>query len=119
MTDTACETHQLAGMDDRQRGFNRVVQLDCQNNSYRAAFYYEKTWVRSEPADTTTAALAVLVHALRSKGYRQLRSRLSFRGETYLPNQEPWIEYPDPDQPSLRLTQLWGALRGFLGAFRK
>lgn len=119
MTDTPCETYQLAGMDDRQRGFNRVVQLECQNSSYRAAFYYEKTWVRGEPADTTTAALTVLVHALRSKGYSQMRGRLSFRGENYLGSQESWVEYPDPEPTSRCDTQLRGLLRRFVAAFRK
>ena len=30
-----------------------MVHVDCQNDSYRAAFYYEKTWVKGEAANTT------------------------------------------------------------------
>ncbi len=114
MSDTPFEKHQLAGVDDRERGFNRVVHVDCQNDSYRAAFYYEKTWVRGESANTTAAALDVLVEAIQAKGYTQLRSRLSFRGEKDLGSQEPWIEYPDPERPSRGFRRLWGALRRFL-----
>ena len=48
MTDTSFEKYQLAGLDDRQRGFNREVHLDKENNSYRAALYYEKMRVTGE-----------------------------------------------------------------------
>ncbi|HZS12518.1 MAG TPA: hypothetical protein VFA38_09720, partial [Nitrospirales bacterium] len=42
-------------------------------------------------------AIAILVSRLHAMGYRQMRSRASFRGKTYLGSQEMWIEYPDPD----------------------
>ena len=119
MTDTSFEKYQLAGLDDRQRGFNREVHLDKENNSYRAALSYEKMRVTGEAADTTTSALSGLVQALHAKGYSQLRSRLIFRGVKYLGSQEPWIEYPDPRWLSLRLTRLWDPVRRFLGGFRK
>jgi hypothetical protein len=37
-----------------------------------------------------------LIRLLQDRGYTQLRSRLTFRGECYLGDQEMWTEHPDP-----------------------
>jgi len=39
----------------------------------------------------------MLITQLQDRGYTQLRSRLQFRGEAYLGNQELWEERPDPE----------------------
>lgn len=44
---------------------------------------------------TEPDALAILITQLQARGYTQLRSRLHFRGEQYLGNQEMWEEHPD------------------------
>ena len=117
MADRAQEKYQLAGVDDRERGFNRTVELDWNDNTCLVTFRYEKVHLRGEAADTTAAALANLVHSLHAKGYSQMRSRLSFRGEEYLGSQEPWIEYPDPVRPAM-LECLVGFFRTLMGRRR-
>ncbi len=94
--ETLVERHQLAGVDDRERGFNRTVELHGEDNAYRALFRYEQLYLRSDPAETTSAALSRLVRDLHAMGYTQMRSRVSFRGHEYLGTQEPWTEHPDP-----------------------
>ena len=87
---------QLAGLDDRQRGFSRPVEIDPVEGQYRARLRYESTQIVTAPAATEAAALLVLIHDLHAQGYRQLKTQLSFRKGTYLGSQEPWIEYADP-----------------------
>lgn len=94
------ERYQVAGLDERERGFNRQMDVERAEGGYRAVLRYEQTRVQTEICDTTTHALDDLVRVLRERGYSQLRSRLNFRGATYLGSQEPWIDYPDPDRPS-------------------
>ena len=91
------EKHQLAGVDDRQRGFNRPVAVEHGDNTYRATLQYERTVLSGESPESKDAAVQNLVMTLHERGYRQLRSQVSFRGLQYLGNQEPWIEYPDPE----------------------
>ena len=117
MADLARETYQLAGVDDRERGFNRTVELHRDDNMYRATFHYEKVQVRGEPAETGAAALDNLVSALHAKGYSQMRSRLSFRGKDYLGSQEPWIEYSDPARPSF-VASVVGFFRNLMGGLK-
>jgi hypothetical protein len=106
------EKHQLAGFDERERGFNRQVEIDRQDDRYAASFRYETTLVATDRQETQAAALAELVRLLQARGYRQLRSRVSFRGDAYLGSQEAWIEYPD---------QAWltRVLQGFLRRFTR
>src|SRR5688500_6131884 len=70
---------QLAGLDDRQRGFSRPVEIDPVEGQYRARLRYESTQIVTAPAATETAALLVLIHDLHAQGYRQLKTQLSFR----------------------------------------
>jgi hypothetical protein len=87
---------QLAGLDDRQRGFSRPVDIDPVKGQYRARLRYESTQIVTAPAATEAGALLELIHDLHAQGYRQLKTQLSFRRGTYLGSQEPWIEYADP-----------------------
>lgn len=90
------EKHQLAGLDERERGFNRLVEVEEAAEGCRAVLRYEAVRVETGPASGAPAAIEALARLLHEKGYRQLRSRPSFRGDLYLGSQEPWVEYADP-----------------------
>jgi hypothetical protein len=93
------DKHQLAGLDDRERGFSRPVAFEQAGDHYRAILRYESVRVSTEPHATQDGALLALIHTLQSQGYRQLRTQVSFRNGIYLGSQELWVEYPDPPQP--------------------
>lgn len=93
-----CDKHQLAGLDDRERGFNRPVELERAGDSYRAVLRYETVHVATEPHQTQDSALLTLIQILQSRGYRQLKTQKSFRNGVYLGSQELWVEYPDPPE---------------------
>ncbi|BFU97018.1 MAG: conserved protein of unknown function [Nitrospira sp.] len=94
------EKHQLAGLDERERGFSRPVELEQADPGYRAHLQYEGLRISTDWCPVRDAILPALADLLQSRGYRQLKSQLIFRGELYLGSQEPWIEYPDPPQAS-------------------
>lgn len=96
MSDQTLEKHQLAGFDERQRGFNRPIVFEQANGGYQAILRYETTRVITTAQETPGAALEELIRTLHGQGYSQLRSQLSAREGIYLGSQEPWIEYPDP-----------------------
>lgn len=100
-------TYQIAGLDDRGRGFNRQIEMKVLNGTFQAVFRYERFLVETEPQATEQAAVAALINHLQNRGYTQLRSRLQFRGEAYLGNQELWEEHPDPEPKGIlaRLLQ--------------
>ena len=93
------EQHQVAGLDERNRGFNRQIDVERVDGGFRAILRYEQTLVRTDPREVTAQAIDDLVRLLRERGYTQLRSRRNFQGAAYLGTQEPWIEYADPDGP--------------------
>jgi hypothetical protein len=93
---TPPDTYQLAGLDQRERGFSRPVELVHESQRYRALLRYEATRVVTEPADSQEAALQLLIATLQGQGYRQLKTQISFRNGTYVGSRESWIEYPDP-----------------------
>jgi hypothetical protein len=108
------EKHLLSGLDDRRRGFSRQVEINAVEGGYCSALQYEKLCLTSSEFVTKGEALLWAVQALHGRGYRQLRSRLSFRGGTYFGSLEAWIEYPDPEEPTAfpqtllqRLRALW------------
>ncbi len=113
---SAHERHELAGLDDRERGFSRIADLVPDAQGYVARLQYERTLVVGERSDTAGGAVAHLVLALHTRGYRQIRSRLSFKGEEYLGSQEPWVEYPDPPPPPRGVGAI---LSKVMGWFRK
>src|SRR2546421_12955805 len=88
----------LAGLDERARGFTRMVSVAPQAEALRASLQYETHVVVSADADSPSAALADLARRLHERGYTQLRSRLTFAGGTYLGSQEQWVEYADPER---------------------
>jgi hypothetical protein len=92
------EKYQVAGLDEHDRGFNRMTDLDEIDDLYQATFRYERTIVRTDPCPSISEALQQLIGRLHERGYRQLRSRLSFRVQTYLGSQELWTEHPDPPE---------------------
>ena len=113
MATTPPETYQLAGLDPRERGFSRPVELMREDRRCRAAWRYEAVHVVTDFADSAEAALRLLVATLHGQGYRQLRTQASFRQGTYLGSQESWIEYPDPPPTAQPKTGLLTALRSW------
>jgi hypothetical protein len=112
---TVVEKHQVAGLDERERGFNRLVEIGLAEGGYQARLRYETTLVTTDRCETGTAALSELIRLLHARGYRQLRSQLSFLDDRYLGSQEQWIEYPDPELP----VGLHRAASGWLGRLRQ
>jgi len=98
MGNEAQEKHLIAGLDERARGFTRMVSVEPQGEAFRASLQYEAHVVVSADADSPSAALADLARRLHERGYTQLRSRLTFAGGTYLGTQEQWVEYADPER---------------------
>ncbi|OQW38366.1 MAG: hypothetical protein A4C66_11820 [Nitrospira sp. HN-bin3] len=92
------DKHQLAGLDDRERGFSRPVEFEQAGEGYRAVLRYEAVRVTTDTLPTQDQALTVLIQSLHAQGYRQLKTQLSFRNGLYLGSQELWVEYPDPPQ---------------------
>src|SRR5947199_1931060 len=115
MGNEAREKHLLAGLDERARGFTRMVSVEPQAEAFRASLEYETHLVVSADADNPVAALADLARRLHERGYTQLRSRLTFAGGTYLGSQEQWVEYADPE----RVQETEGGLFGLLRRIRR
>jgi hypothetical protein len=108
------EKHLLSGLDDQRRGFSRQLEISWIEGRYCSAFQYEKFCLTSSEFETKEEALMWAVQALQSRGYRQLRTRLTFRGGTYFGSLEAWIEYPDSEEafaPLNLLQRLRGLLR--------
>ena len=81
--------------------------MKISNGTFQAVFRYERFLLATEPQTTEKAAVALLITRLQDRGYTQLRSRLQFRGESYLGNQELWEEHQDPEPKGIlaRLVQ--------------
>jgi hypothetical protein len=92
------DKHQLAGLDNRERGFSRPVEFEQAEKGYRAILRYEAARVTTDTQPTQDEALTVLIKSLHAQGYRQLKTQRSFRDGVYLGSQELWMEYPDPPQ---------------------
>src|SRR5881409_530166 len=82
MANEAREKHLLAGLDERARGFTRMVSVEPQAEAFRASLQYEAHVVVSADADSPSVALADLARRLHERGYTQLRSRLTFAGSS-------------------------------------
>jgi hypothetical protein len=98
MSQVGFDKHQLAGLDDRERGFSRPVEFEQAEESYRALLRYETVRVVTELFQTQDAALLAMIQILQSRGYRQLKTQKSFSNGLYLGSQELWVEYPDPPE---------------------
>lgn len=90
------DTYQLAGIDPRERGFSRPVDLMPEDRQYRARLRYEASHITTELAPSQDEALQLLITVLQGQGYRQLKTQISFRQGAYLGSGESWTEYPDP-----------------------
>jgi hypothetical protein len=110
------DKHQLAGFDERERGFSRPVEFQLAEGGVRAILRYETMRVVTEPRNTQTTALEELIHTLQGQGFSQLRSQLNVQNGAYLGSQEPWIEYPDPKRNH---EQSGGWLGRFLRRFQR
>ncbi len=106
--------YQIAGLDERQRGFNRLAKINRGQGVYQAILQYESSRFKTPECETEKDALNHLIRDLHEEGYRQLRSQLTFRGNAYLGSQHEWIEYPDPEIFPERLRGFWGWLKNFL-----
>ncbi len=98
-TSPITNVHHISGLDDRERGFNRQVQVIAQGGTYQARLRYEELQVAVESLPTEQEALQRLAQALQDRGYTQLRTQHIFQGEQYLGNQELWVDYQDPEPP--------------------
>ncbi len=107
---TGLDKHQLAGLDERERGFSRPVEFERAGEGFRAVLRYEAVRVTTDPHPTQDGALHVLIRTLQTRGYRQLKTQMSFRNGAYLGSQELWVEYPDPDTAP---HGLWAKLVGW------
>ena len=114
MASEALERHQVAGLDSRERGFSRPVEIERTESGFRAQLRYEATRVVTEDREAPVTALEELIRMLQAQGYSQLRSQLSFKDGTYLGSREQWIEYPDPARESPQAVGLLGRLLGWL-----
>lgn len=104
--------YQIAGLDDQARGFNRHAEMQNCDGQFQAVFRYEKFLLKGDAQTTEEAALTTLVTQLHERGYTQLRTRLHFRGEQYLGNQELWDEHDDPESRNpfhsmIQFVQRW------------
>ena len=106
--------YHIAGLDDRERGFNRQAQVIAQGAAYQARLRYEALQIEVESVDTEEKALQRLIHVLQDRGYSQLRTQRIFQGEQYLGNQELWVEYPDPELPDVQPITWWTWIRQIL-----
>lgn len=112
MAQPGLDKYQLAGFDDRERGFSRPVEFDRVGDRFLAVLRYESVRITTDPHSTQDGALLTLIRILHGQGYRQLRTQKSFRNGVYLGSQELWIEYPDPpreEQPE----GLWAKIAGW------
>ena len=113
MSEEVVARYQVAGLDERERGFNRTVEVRRECDRYRALFRYEQLHLSTSWHEAYDGAIDDLIQLLQDRGYRQLKSRASFRGDLYLGSQEPWIEYqdvPPPAEPSHWFSRLIGRL---------
>ena len=119
MANEAREKHLLAGLDQRARGFTRMVSIEQQAETFRASLQYETLLVVSADAASPAAALADLACRLHERGYTQLRSRLTFAEGTYLGSQEQWVEYADPERAPEAEGKFFRLMRRILWIFTR
>jgi len=89
------ERHQIEGQDERQRVFNRLVDVQRTEKGYLAIFFYEGLTFETDPSRTVEESLGKLISKLQKASFSNLRSRLNFRGKRYLAEREPWVTYSE------------------------
>jgi len=90
------ERHQIEGQDERQRVFNRLVDILRVEKGYKAVFHYEGLNFETDPSRTIEETIQNLIAKLRKSGCSNLRTRLNFRGPRYLAEREPWVIFQEP-----------------------
>jgi hypothetical protein len=111
--------YHISGLDDRERGFNRQVQVIAQGGTYQARLRYEALQIEVESSLTEEEALQRVVLTLQERGYTQLRTQRLFQGEQYLGNQELWVDYPDPEPEVVPALSWFQRIQRFLGMAEK
>jgi len=107
--------YQIAGLDDRERGFNRQAPVTTSSEGVQLQLWYETFQIMVGPVPTEEQALQELIRELHQRGYSQLRHQRLLEGERYLGSQEARVDYPDPPPPPEPLS-LWNRmLRLFRG----
>jgi len=89
------EIHQVEGFDPSHRSFNRNAEVFRSGKGYYAAMNYEGQQVQGMIFNTIEKAMLDLISNLQAKGFSRLRSRVNFKGQRYLAEREPWIDYSD------------------------
>ncbi len=89
------ERHQIEGQDERQRVFNRLVDILRVEKGYVGIFHYEGLTFESDSARTVEETIQNIISKLQKTGCSNLRTRLNFRGQRYLAEREAWVNYPD------------------------
>lgn len=106
--------YQVGGLDHCERGFTRQIEVRETAGAYEAVLRYETLRIDVKEQPNECVALEQLIRELHQRGYTQLRTRLQFKGETYLGSQELWSEYADPAFPTR-----WGLFEKTLRFIRK
>ncbi|MDH5426954.1 MAG: hypothetical protein OEZ57_00365 [Nitrospirota bacterium] len=107
--------YHIAGVDDRERGFNRQIQINGESGAFQARLRYEAVQIEVECVETEEQALQRLIAVLHERGYAQLRTQRIFQGEQYLGNQELWVDYLDPEPPEVPVVSWFMRIRQNLG----
>jgi hypothetical protein len=89
------EIHQVEGFDPNHRSFNRNAEIIRSGKGYYAAINYEGLQVQGMIFNTIEGAMRDLISSLQAKGFSRLRSRVNFKGQRYLAEREPWVDYSD------------------------
>lgn len=89
------EIHQVEGFDLSHRSFNRNAEVFRSGKGYYAAMNYEGQQVQGMIFNTIEKAMQDLISNLQAKGFSRLRSRVNFKGQRYLAEREPWVDYSD------------------------
>ena len=89
------EIHQVEGFDPNRRSFNRNAEIIRSGKGYYATLNYEGLEVQGTIFPTIEGAVRDLISNLQAKNFLRLRTRVNFKGQRYLAEREPWIDYPD------------------------
>ncbi len=89
------ERHQIEGTDPSDRYFNRAIMVNRTAQGYAGRVMYESLTVEGQAAPTVPAAVGNVVAKLKDFGFRQLRTRVNFKGKRYLAEKETWVDYAD------------------------
>ena len=87
------EIHQIEGFDARNRMFNRNIFIYKKERNYSARLTYEDLFFETPQVPTSAEAISDLIQSIKQQSFSQLRTRLNFKGQRYLTEQEPWIAF--------------------------